>query len=141
MAPVQRKRKKRKLSTVKAAAWDHFSRYIRLKHSVNGYCTCVTCGVLKHWKDIDAGHYVPKSRGNSIYFVEENVHPQCRACNRFKGGMLIEYGIYMQSMYGPNIDDYLLKLSRQTLHFTLNDYEEIEQEYRLMANELEQMLG
>ena len=32
--------------------------------------TCVSCGVVKHWKEMDCGHFIPKSRANAIRYEE-----------------------------------------------------------------------
>ena len=123
--------KKRKASTAKKAAWYWLSQWVRRKAAdENGYARCVTCGETKPWQDLHAGHFVPKGRGLSVYFVEKNIHPQCAACNTYKGGMLIEYTRYMQNMYGTEFVDELLKLSRTKKPMRLADYELIETEYR-----------
>ena len=122
---------KRKASTAKKAAWYWLSMWVRRKAADdNGYVQCVTCGVTKHWKEMDAGHFIPKKRGLSIYFVEEAIHPQCTYCNRFNSGQLIEYTRYMQNMYGIDFVDELLALARTTKSMRLADFEEIETEYR-----------
>lgn len=129
--------KKRKPSTAKTAAWGWLSKYVRKKAAdENGYAKCVTCGAVKHWKELDAGHFIPKKRGLAIYFVEEAIHPQCTYCNRFNGGMLIEYTRYMQGMYGTEFVDELLALAKTKKHMRLADYEAIETEYRQKFQEL-----
>jgi len=73
--------------------WTVFSKYIRLRDSdVNGYCKCISCGRIRFYKDqMDAGHFIPKNRGNYYWFHEDNVHAQCRHCNSFLHGNLSEY--------------------------------------------------
>ena len=34
-----------------------FSLYIRQRNAIDGYVKCVTCNTLKHWKEVDAGHF------------------------------------------------------------------------------------
>lgn len=122
---------KRKASTAKAAAWYWLSMWVRRKAAdENGFVRCVTCGVQKHWKDLHAGHFVPKKRGLAVYFLEENVHPQCPQCNTWNGGMLIEYTRFMELTYGKAFVDELLQLSRTKKPMRLADFEEIENEYR-----------
>ncbi len=54
-----------------------------------GQCACVTCGTIKAWdsgiKGIHCGHFLA-SRVNSIVFEEDNVAPQCSACNFYRSG-------------------------------------------------------
>lgn len=122
---------KRKPSTAKKAAWGWLSLWIRRKAAdENGYVKCVTCGAMKHWKEIHAGHFIPKKRGLSVYFVEKNIHPQCVSCNMWNGGMLIEYTRFMELTYGKDCVDRLLELSKTKKPMRLADYEEIETEYR-----------
>lgn len=132
------KKAKRKKSTAKAAAWGWLSKYVRKKASdSHGLAECVTCGVVKPWQELHAGHFVPKKRGLAVYFVEENVHPQCAQCNTFNGGMLIEYTRYIEAQYGPEMIDELLELSRSIKPMRLADYEALEYEYRAKFNQLE----
>ena len=35
-------------------------------------------------------------------YLEENCHPECRACNRFDDGHLIGYTQYMLDLYGKD---------------------------------------
>ena len=115
----------------KKRAWTACSRYIRQKYAdYNGYASCVTCGVTKHWKDLDAGHFISKSRGNSIYFEEENIHPQCAGCNRFHEGNKHQYTLYMIDMYGREKVEELEQLARTRVHYRVKDYLEIEEYYK-----------
>ena len=128
---------KRKKSTAKAAAWRWCSQFIRCKSAdAGGYVRCVTCGQSHHWKDMDAGHFVSKARGSSIYFVEENIHPQCQRCNRFLEGNKHLYTLYMIDMYGREKVEELELLARQTESWRLSDYEEMEDYYRGRVKEL-----
>ena len=121
-----------KKSTAKKRAWKAFSEYIRRSYADdNGYVSCVTCGETRQWNDrIDAGHYIPKSRGDAIYFVEENVHPQCKGCNKSEGGKHEYYYKYMLEMYGEALIEELRQLSKTTKHYSINDLLEIEREYK-----------
>lgn len=122
---------KRKKSTAKAAAWRWCSQYIRRKHAdANGYAKCVTCGHVAHWKELDAGHFISKARGSSIYFVDENIHPQCVRCNRFLEGNKHLYTLYMLDMYGREKIEELEQLARRTESWRLADYEEMEDYYK-----------
>ena len=122
---------KRKKSTAKAAAWIWCSQYIRRKSADHtGYVQCVTCEESHHWKEMDAGHFISKARGSSIYFVEENIHPQCQRCNRFLEGNKHLYTLYMIDMYGRDKVEELEQLARETQPWRLSDYEQVETYYR-----------
>lgn len=78
--------KKPSLAKLKKKAWDIFSRYVRIMASnPDGFAECISCGVVKHWKKLQGGHFVPGRRG-WILFNEDCVNPQCYVCNiRLKG--------------------------------------------------------
>jgi hypothetical protein len=78
-------------------------RLVRLKASdENGYCQCVTCGKIDHYKKMQGGHFY--SRKHLVFkLFEENLNPQCANCNLY--GMRTTkiqeaYRIYMEDMYG-----------------------------------------
>jgi len=78
-------------------------RIVRLKASDdNGYCQCVTCGKVDHYKNMQGGHFY--GRRNLVFkLFEENIHPQCPACNLYgmKTTKIQEaYRIYMEDTYG-----------------------------------------
>ena len=128
-----------KRSTVKHRLWTLVSRYIRMKDAVDGYCTCVTCGVVKPINNMDAGHFVPRGAGDAVYFVEENIHPQCNTCNRFRGGNLIEYTRFMIDTYGIEKVDELRELAKNSAKnkITIQDLLDLELEYKEKLNSLE----
>lgn len=64
-------------------AWRLFSRCVRLGAADhNGYCKCFTCEAPKHWKQIDAGHWIGRGKKATKYHVD-NVRPQCKQCNKW----------------------------------------------------------
>jgi len=94
-----KKTKKSKKQKLKEDAWSLFSLYIRLKYADrNGYVTCVTCGTTKHYKEMQAGHFID-SRNNSVLFNEMLVHPQCYSCNCIKHGNKVAYTVFMMGRY------------------------------------------
>lgn len=123
----------------KKKAWAIFSKYIRLKGSDNGYNKCCTCGVVKHWKELQAGHFIP-GRSNSILFVEDNVHPQCRRCN-YNEGNGPEYFAFMETVYGRERIDELRSLRHKKVKFTAFDYKAIHDEYKKKFDDLVEELG
>lgn len=69
----------------KQTVWEKYvSPYIRQRDaSESGQVRCISCPTVAHWKEFDAGHFIPKSKGIAVYFEEDNLWPQCRKCNRF----------------------------------------------------------
>jgi hypothetical protein len=103
---------------------------------VDGYCTCVTCGVRKPWKEMQAGHFID-GRNNAILFDELGVYPQCYACNCMKSGNKVEYFRFMQEQVGDKIIDELRKKAKQQRKFTEEELIDMRSEYNRKAKEYE----
>ena len=135
--------KKLGVKGAKKRAWTAMSLYIRLKHADNsGNVSCISCGATHDYRDIDAGHYIPKSRGNSVYFLEENVHPQCKTCNHTLQGNQHRYAEYLIGVYGTHIIAELEAAGwEKTRPWKVHDYLEIEAEYKQRLAELNHACG
>lgn len=130
---------KPKLSTLKKRVWKLASEYNRRKDAdENGYTACVTCGKPGYWRDFDAGHFIAKGNGNSVYFVDDNIHAQCRRCNSFDEGNKENYYPYMLKRYGQERIDELIRLKHTTLKITQADYLELEEEYKSKLRALDE---
>jgi hypothetical protein len=63
-----------------------YSLWLRMSAADDqGIVRCVTCGTLRHWKEITVGHYVSRAR-ISVRWDSRNVGPQCVKCNSYAGG-------------------------------------------------------
>lgn len=111
----------KKGSNLKAKLWKVFSEYIRQRDKG----VCISCGKKDEWRNTDAGHYIPKTAGLSIYFDERNVNCQCTFCNRFRHGNLARYAIALRIKYGPNVLEELDKQQRQVRKITPAEYKEL----------------
>jgi len=126
-----KKKKKKSRSKLKKEAWDLLSKIIRLKYADdNGNCSCVSCGATRHWSQLQAGHFIPKAKGNSVYFLEENIHPQCVHCNMFQDGNLTPYTLFMIDTYGRDEVERLQNVAKEKLKISSNDYEDMIAEYK-----------
>lgn len=99
MKKMSRKQAIKKLDSV-------FSQYIRLKDSLGGDATCVTCGITKPWKDLQNGHFYTRGRFPTRW-DEDNCHVQCYRCNVLLKGNYINYTKYMIDRYGREYVDHL----------------------------------
>ena len=94
----------------------------------NGYCECVSCGIVKHWKEMDGGHFIPKG-GSSYWSLDErNIHPQCKGCNGFQmkhGSAQQAYTIWMIDYYGRDFVDHMLETKSQIKKMYKKDYEDL----------------
>lgn len=102
-----------------------FSQFIRLSNSIDGFCTCVTCGRVYEWKKIQAGHFMSRQH-YSVRWDERNVKPQCYGCNVMQQGRQFEFSKYL----GEELSNELYILSKQTRKFTEVELEEMIQDYK-----------
>ncbi len=107
-------------TSYKKFLWRVFSKYIRQRDGG----ICITCGKKDDWKKMDAGHYIPRTAGLSIYFEEKNVHCQCTTCNRWKHGDLTKYALRLREKYGENILDELDQQRRKIIKISIPEYQE-----------------
>ena len=116
-----------------ALADKWFSRYIRLKFSVNLndviVCKCYTCGKYYNIKNIDCGHY--HNRGNKLTrYDHRNARPQCKNCNRYNSGRHTVFGDKLIQEIGSESFENLRKLALGNGNDSELYYKEIASEYR-----------
>ena len=110
-----------------------FSKYIRLSNSDNnGYCTCVTCGNKFYWKEIQAGHFMSRKH-YSTRWDENNVKPQCVACNVYRAGEKYKYSLYL----GNKLSEELYIKSKEIRKFTSLELEEMYNDFNERLKDLE----
>lgn len=85
---MKRKPSKSPKATLHRKAWNIFSKWIRERDKI-----CVCCG--SHG-DLDASHFWH----GCLDFDEININATCRKCNRFMGGNLAPYSVYLLNKYG-----------------------------------------
>lgn len=113
----------------KARAWTQFSMFIRLRDSDEfGIATCCTCGARKRWRLMDAGHYITTVK-EATKFDENNVHAQCKGCNKWQGGRPAEYIPFIERKYGEGTAAKIRDKSVRECKRTLFDYQTIEKNY------------
>ena len=107
-----------------------FSIYIRRRDAdENGQVKCCTCPAVAHWKQMDAGHFMP--RGNlSVRYDEKNSHPQCRLCNGTLCGKPSEYSKFIIDQYGPEELERLLTLRHQTVGLMQYEIDGLERKFK-----------
>jgi transcription elongation factor Elf1 len=125
--------KKSPKQKAKEKAWKQFSKYIRRRNAdKDGYANCVTCGAKKHWKELQAGHFLD-GRNNSTLFEETNCHQQCFQCNIYGGHRGIDvkakYREYMEYKYGKEEIERLVILKPQSSKYTLEEYLDLAEHY------------
>lgn len=105
-----------------------FSQFVRLSAAdKNGIISCYICDSKVHWKESDAAHYIPRSCMR-LRYEELNVRVNCKNCNQYLSGNLIEYA-KMLELERPGLTEQLYedrtivyKHSRQELTDIINGY-------------------
>lgn len=110
--------------------WKVFSEYIRQRDAdENGYCKCFTCGLMRHWRQMDAGHGIGRQHWGTRY-SEKNNHAQCKRCNGFEGGKREVYKQRVDERYGAGTWDLLELASRQKSKITQFEIDAMEKYYK-----------
>lgn len=94
-----------------------FSQFIRLRDSKDGAFMCCSCRQYKPYEQADAGHFINR-KWMTTRWREDNVHAQCRACNRFDEGNSAGYAMFMIRKYGESHVDYLEGVKRDVAKYT-----------------------
>lgn len=122
------------LSYYKNKAWGMFSKYIRTRDCLLTTGTlergkCVTCNKEFPFKELQAGHAIG-GRNNSILFDEKLVNAQCKGCNHYKDGNYGVYSVWFIDRYGLDEWEEKVRLSNQSVKYTIEDYKEIRDKYK-----------
>ena len=120
----ERKNKLKTRSDWQKEAQKAFNEYIRVRDRGK---PCISCGAYigssGHGSDCDAGHY--RSRGSApTEFHTQNVHAQCKKCNRHLSGNIVEYRIGLISRIGiEKVEN--VEQDNRPRHYTIEDYKRI----------------
>lgn len=116
------------VASLKKKADKYFSLYVRYRDGEfkrGEYWTeCITCGVEKPLKAMQAGHFVSR-KVSSLRYDEENVNAQCPGCNVFKYGEQYLYSKALDLKYGDGKAEELHNRRHETHKFTIPELEEI----------------
>ncbi len=113
--------KKPTLKSLKNKLDRVFSEWVRRRGSDEGGTNnCVTCGALKYWKELQAGHFYRRVHLGTRW-DERNVWPQCGACNVLRRGNYASYARFMYGKFPKEVLDELDQLHRETVKLT-RDY-------------------
>jgi hypothetical protein len=98
------KLEKKSIKQLKKQLDTIFSEYIRRRDKGK----CISCGIVKPWKEQQNGHYISRSHQNTRY-SDKNCNCQCVGCNVFKYGNMPSYTIELEKKYGYGIVQELKK--------------------------------
>lgn len=121
--------KEKSLSTLIKEADDVFSKYIRNKYSVNGYCYCFVCSTQMKILEAQCGHFIDRDQMPTRY-DEMNCHPVCRYCNCFDLQHKQKHDWMMRQVYPDGAVDELIAKSRGLQKFMRHELIEIIEKYK-----------
>ena len=106
------------IAALKKRCWKLLSEYVRRRAAgPDGWARCYTCGNERHWKLMDAGHFVP-GRTGSVLLNEEVLRVQCKECNLWRGGNYHAYTLRMIDEVGREKVEELLALKHKVRKWT-----------------------
>lgn len=127
-------------TTPRTNALNALQKLVRLKAADDqGFCTCVTCGHVSQWNEgMQGGHFIAKGKGgtNEWALVEENVNPQCAACNGIRmryGNAEAAYTLYMVDMYGREQVDLMINRN-QVVKYSKQDLLDMTADWKQQIN-------
>ena len=132
------RKKQKSLAKLSEQAAEFLQLLVRLKAAdEEGYVSCVTCGVTRHYKDsMQGGHFISR-KWTATRLLEGNIHPQCSYCNGPLRGNMVAYTLYMIDMYGREFVDELEIRKNQTKKFNRCELEDQIKEWRGLIRDLE----
>jgi hypothetical protein len=124
---------KKKLDTV-------FSQFIRLRGcNEEGWGNCWTCDRLRHWKEVDCGHFITRAK-MSTRWMETNCQFQCKQCN-MNGGQQYIFSKKLDEFHGEGTAEAILIASNRTRKFSVHELEEMYQYYKNRVDEIKESRG
>ena len=122
--------------------WEKYvSPYIRQRDAnFSGYCRCISCNKVRPWKEMDAGHFIRKSKGNSVYFLEDNIHAQCTDCNRF-GSMETghQYGENLKKKIGEKRFKELYEIAKDSYQMGAEELNTVKDHYKQKLDSVDKL--
>ena len=119
-----------------------FSLFVRLRDAMNnGFCRCISCGKVYHWKNLQCGHYMSR-RYMATRFDEDNCHAQCVACNIFNQGNIQGYRRGLLIKIGENrINLIEYKALNTVCKYSEFEFKELIKYYKLRTEQLRKEKG
>lgn len=110
----------------------------------NGIAQCVTCGKKDHYKEMQGGHYIPRSH-TKWSLDQRNVWTQCRYCNQWgmaSGGTAAQaYTVFMIDMFGKDFVEEMIRTKTEPVKLYQSDYQELLDEFNEQIKQQKERLG
>ena len=127
----KRKKLKSRAQYMKEAQ-SAFNKFIRVR---DAHLPCISCG-RHHQGQYHAGHYRTTKAAPELRFNEQNVHKQCRPCNEFLSGNIVNYRVELIRRIGIDSVEWI-EGPHEPNKYTIEELIEIKKEYTRKAKELE----
>lgn len=113
-----------KLSDLKQVAQRHVNKFIRERDK---NLPCISC----QKKPVEhAGHYIAQGSSGLLRYEPDNISGQCKQCNKWKHGNLLEYRIHLVEKIGEDRVKELEALRYGIKKWTREELLEIIEEYK-----------
>lgn len=109
-----------------------FNAYINKRDSGK---PCISCG-KKITGRVNASHYYNANNHWNVRFDENNVHSSCITCNQYLSGNLIEYGVRLEKLIGPDEFAILRDDAYKLRKFSIDELKGIIAEYKRKLKEM-----
>jgi hypothetical protein len=138
---VWREKKRALRDTVpiwKKKAQAAFNAYIRKRDEK---APCISCGNFNPQGSAvggvwDCGHYRSVGACPELRFEPLNAHKQCKRCNSYNSGNVVEYRLRLKDKIGQENLDWL-EGNHEIKRYRVDDLKAIEAKYKAMLKELE----
>ena len=102
----------------------------------NGFCECITCKKVDHYKRMDGGHFIGKGlTGNlAVRYEKNNVWPQCKRCNLHGKGCYSIYRDELIKIVGEEEVKRLEKKKYETVIFKRELLEKVIEEWKTLKS-------
>ena len=124
---------KKSVPQSKKECWKAFSQFIRIRDCLRttgtiAYGLCISCGKKFSYGELQAGHLVA-GRHNANLFYERGCFAQCRGCNVFLHGNVLNYMDSIVRLYGIEAIAEIRENDKQAVRFNVIDLEEKKKYY------------
>lgn len=138
LTKIKPKRRQKTIAGLVEQAAELLQKIRRIESAdETGYCRCVSCGNVRHWKEGDGGHWISRKR-TATKLNPKNIHFQCKGCNgpnkQVAGPW---YDKYMRDTYGHEFADQLLFESRKEKKYSRPEIMEVIESYKERLRGLE----
>lgn len=114
------------------------NKYARMRDEKERGYVCCTCG--HRGGQMDGGHFLPTSGYSAIRYNTNQIHQQCKNCNRFNGGKPKEYRVFMIDKYGLDYVEKLESIKNTTRSYSTEYYQKLIRVVRKKIKRLEARL-